>query len=221
MSDLAQRPTTIAIAVASATPGTQRRAKRGASSTIDGHAAAMAASPISAGGSSPKTIVAEAKFEGLSLEGVNQNLVDIKSDDNEVEAISREEEIIKKRKTELITTRQIETRVQRQLKFEDGKVIEDSGPIVSTNTTEDTDRQETVQTEHRTLGDPTTEEEVTKNAAVVDSDGKPVPIGVDASDGGGSQNLVSDTKGGGGLAAIAAATNQRQSVPSWPGPMDC
>nr|XP_029711151.1 uncharacterized protein LOC109422128 [Aedes albopictus] len=196
MSDLVQRPTTIAIA-ASATPGTQRRAKRGASTTIDGHAAA---SPISAGGSSPKTIVAEAKFEGLSLEGVNQNLVDIKSDDNEVEAISREEEIIKKRKTELITTRQIETRVQRQLKFEDGKVIEDSGPIVSTNTTEDTDRQETVQTEHRTLGDPTTEEEVTKNAAVVDSDGKPVPIGVDASDGGGSQNLVSDTKGGGGLA---------------------
>lgn len=60
------------------------------------------------------------------------------------------EEIIKKRKTELITTRQIETRVQRQLKFEDGKVIEDSGPIVSTNTTEDTDRQETVQTEVRT-----------------------------------------------------------------------
>ncbi|KXJ79055.1 hypothetical protein RP20_CCG002683 [Aedes albopictus] len=142
--------------------------------------------------------------------------VDIKSDDNEVEAISREEEIIKKRKTELITTRQIETRVQRQLKFEDGKVIEDSGPIVSTNTTEDTDRQETVQTEHRTLGDPTTEEEVTKNAAVVDSDGKPVPIGVDASDGGGSQNLVSDTKGGGGLAgdstSISSSSNKPKTI---------
>ncbi|XP_062535254.1 uncharacterized protein LOC134204445, partial [Armigeres subalbatus] len=130
--------------------------------------------------------------------------VDIKSDDNEVEPISREEEIIKKRKTELITTRQIETRVQRQLKFEDGKVIEDSGPIVSTNTTEDTDRQETVQTEHRTLGDPT-EEEVTKNAAV-DSDGKPVPIGGGgaAGDGaGGLQNLVSDASGGAGLTTTA------------------
>lgn len=67
--------------------------------------------------------------------------------------MSLSEEIIKKRKTELITTRQIETRVQRQLKFEDGKVIEDSGPIVSTNTTEDTDRQETVQTEVRTRND--------------------------------------------------------------------
>uniref|UniRef100_A0A182UFB4 Uncharacterized protein n=1 Tax=Anopheles melas TaxID=34690 RepID=A0A182UFB4_9DIPT len=72
----------------------------------------------------------------------------------EVEAVNREEEIIKKRKTELTTTRQIETRVKRQLLFEDGKVVEDSGPIVSTNTTEDTDKQETVQTEHRTLGDP-------------------------------------------------------------------
>ncbi|XP_062538235.1 uncharacterized protein LOC134206528 isoform X2 [Armigeres subalbatus] len=186
-----------------ATPGTLRRAKRGASTV-----AGLVASPISEGGgggrSSPKTIVAEAKFEGLTLEGVNQNLVDIKSDDNEVEPISREEEIIKKRKTELITTRQIETRVQRQLKFEDGKVIEDSGPIVSTNTTEDTDRQETVQTEHRTLGDPT-EEEVTKNAAV-DSDGKPVPIGGGgaAGDGaGGLQNLVSDASGGAGLTTMA------------------
>lgn len=42
------------------------------------------------------------------------------------------EEIITKRKTELTTTKQIETRVKRQVKFEDGKVIEDSGPIVST-----------------------------------------------------------------------------------------
>lgn len=33
--------------------------------------------------------------------------------------------------------------------LEDGKVIEDSGPIVSTNTTEDTDKQETETTEVR------------------------------------------------------------------------
>lgn len=63
--------------------------------------------------------------------------------------------------------------------------------------------------QHRTLGDPTTEEEVTKNAAVVDSDGKPVPIGVDASDGGGSQNLVSDTKGGGGLAGDSTSSSNK------------
>lgn len=57
------------------------------------------------------------------------------------------EEWITKRKTELTTTRQIETHVKRQVVFEDGKVIEDSGPIVSTNTTEDTDKQETETTE--------------------------------------------------------------------------
>lgn len=33
------------------------------------------------------------------------------------------------------------------MKLQDGKVIEDSGPIVSTNTTEDTDKQETETTE--------------------------------------------------------------------------
>ncbi|XP_052900896.1 uncharacterized protein LOC128307197 isoform X2 [Anopheles moucheti] len=108
----------------------------------------------------PNAIVSEQRFEGLALEGVSpqhtHNAVEVKTaaDNAEVEAINREEEIIKKRKTELTTTRQIETRVKRQLLFEDGKVVEDSGPIVSTNTTEDTDKQETVQTEHRTLGDP-------------------------------------------------------------------
>ena len=52
-----------------------------------------------------------------------------------------------KKKVELTTTRQIETRVQRQLVLEDGKVVEDSGPIVSTNTTEDTEKQEHKHTE--------------------------------------------------------------------------
>jgi len=37
--------------------------------------------------------------------------------------------------------------VKRNVKLQDGKVIEDSGPIVSTNTTEDTDKQETETTE--------------------------------------------------------------------------
>lgn len=47
-----------------------------------------------------------------------------------------------KKKTELTTTKQIETRVKRQVVLEDGKVVEDSGPIVETNTTEDTNKQE-------------------------------------------------------------------------------
>lgn len=57
------------------------------------------------------------------------------------------EEIITKRTTELTTTKQIETRVKRQVKFEDGKVVEDSGPEISTNTTQDTDKVESEQTE--------------------------------------------------------------------------
>ena len=57
------------------------------------------------------------------------------------------EEVITKRKTELTTTKQIETRIKRQVKFEDGKVIEDSGPMVFTNTTEDVDKVESEQTE--------------------------------------------------------------------------
>ncbi|XP_039959098.1 uncharacterized protein LOC120773947 isoform X1 [Bactrocera tryoni] len=76
------------------------------------------------------------------------------SDECDTEAITKEEEWITKRKTELTTTRQIETRVKRQLVLEDGKVVEDSGPIVSTNTTEDTDKQETETTEKRDLGIP-------------------------------------------------------------------
>lgn len=62
-------------------------------------------------------------------------------------SIHSTEEWITKKKTELTTTRQIETRVKRNVVLEDGKVIEDSGPIVSTNTTEDTDKQETETTE--------------------------------------------------------------------------
>lgn len=58
------------------------------------------------------------------------------------------EEVVTKKKTELTTTRQIETRVKRQVVVdEDGQVVEDSGPIVETNTTEDTDKQESETTE--------------------------------------------------------------------------
>lgn len=84
------------------------------------------------------------------------------------------EEVITKRKTELTTTKQIETRIKRQVKFEDGKVIEDSGPVVSTASkfhscysreqltilnsnfftspaTEDTDKVESEQVEKKTV----------------------------------------------------------------------
>lgn len=51
----------------------------------------------------------------------------------------------------MTNTKQIETRVKRQVVLEDGKVVEDSGPLVTTNTTEDTETQEHHQTEVRLL----------------------------------------------------------------------
>ncbi|XP_060522490.1 serine/arginine repetitive matrix protein 1 isoform X2 [Cylas formicarius] len=68
-------------------------------------------------------------------------------------ATTKEEEWISKKKTEVTNTKQIETRVKRQVVLEDGKVVEDTGPMVTTNTTEDTETQEHHQTEHRKLGD--------------------------------------------------------------------
>ena len=46
----------------------------------------------------------------------------------------------KKKKT--VTTRQIETRVKRQVVLENGEVFADSGPLVTTNTTEDIEQHE-------------------------------------------------------------------------------
>ncbi|XP_050512270.1 uncharacterized protein LOC114328063 isoform X4 [Diabrotica virgifera virgifera] len=68
-------------------------------------------------------------------------------------ATTKEEEWVSKKKTEVTNTKQIETRVKRQVVLEDGKVVEDSGPMVTTNTTEDTETQEHHQTELRKLGD--------------------------------------------------------------------
>ncbi|CAH1110023.1 unnamed protein product [Psylliodes chrysocephalus] len=72
-------------------------------------------------------------------------------------ATTKEEEWVSKKKTEVTNTKQIETRVKRQVVLEDGKVVEDTGPMVTTNTTEDTDTQEHHQTELRKLGDDATD----------------------------------------------------------------
>lgn len=50
----------------------------------------------------------------------------------------------------MTTIKQIETRVKRHVKFEDGKILEDSGPIVEEKTTQDTDKVESEQTEVKT-----------------------------------------------------------------------
>ncbi|KAF5293444.1 hypothetical protein FQA39_LY02929 [Lamprigera yunnana] len=63
------------------------------------------------------------------------------------------EKWVSKKTTEVTNTKQIETRVKRQVVLQDGKVVEDSGPMVTTNTTEETETQEHRHTEHRKLGE--------------------------------------------------------------------
>ncbi len=50
-------------------------------------------------------------------------------------------------------TKQVETRVQRQIIMEDGKVIADSGPQVTTKTKEDQKKEESENTNHKNIGD--------------------------------------------------------------------
>ncbi|XP_011874954.1 PREDICTED: uncharacterized protein LOC105565947 [Vollenhovia emeryi] len=68
-------------------------------------------------------------------------------------ALIKEEEWETRKKKEITTTRQIETRVKRQVVLEDGEVVVDSGPLVTTNTTEDVEQQEHTTQERRTTGD--------------------------------------------------------------------
>ena len=50
-------------------------------------------------------------------------------------------------------TKQVETRVQRQIVMEDGKVIADSGPQITTKTKEDQKKEESENTHHKNTGD--------------------------------------------------------------------
>ncbi|KAG7207424.1 hypothetical protein KM043_009071 [Ampulex compressa] len=68
-------------------------------------------------------------------------------------ALVKEEEWETRKKKEITTTRQIETRVKRQVVLEDGEVVVDSGPLVTTNTTEDVEQQEHTTQERRRTGD--------------------------------------------------------------------
>ncbi|CAA9998139.1 unnamed protein product [Nesidiocoris tenuis] len=61
------------------------------------------------------------------------------------------EEWVTRKKVEVVTKRQIATRVQREVLLEDGKVVQDTGPKVTTTTTEDTHKNESENTEYTLL----------------------------------------------------------------------
>uniref|UniRef100_A0A0K8SDI1 Uncharacterized protein n=1 Tax=Lygus hesperus TaxID=30085 RepID=A0A0K8SDI1_LYGHE len=89
----------------------------------------------------------------FEVESPNNQLV---SPDEQI-AASKEEEWVTRKKVEVVTKRQIATRVQREVLLEDGKVVQDTGPKVTTTTTEDTQKNESENTEHHDLGDGSTE----------------------------------------------------------------
>ncbi|XP_063220795.1 uncharacterized protein LOC134530119 isoform X2 [Bacillus rossius redtenbacheri] len=104
------------------------------------------AAPRPPGASPPLQVVCEARYEAEPPSNIDlRQLVE----HDGAGATTKEEEWVTRKKTELTTTRQIETRVKRQLVLEAGRVVQDSGPVVTTSTTEDTETQESRHTERR------------------------------------------------------------------------
>ena len=63
-----------------------------------------------------------------------------------------EEEWVTKKKVDIVTTKRVERKVQRQIVLEDGRVVEEEVPVVTVDTTEDTQTFQTDQDEERELG---------------------------------------------------------------------
>ncbi|KAI5644305.1 hypothetical protein NE865_03674 [Phthorimaea operculella] len=74
-------------------------------------------------------------------------------------ATTKEEEWVTRKKRDVTTTRQIATRVKRELVLEDGRILKDSGPKISTSVNEDTHTTNFQQTEHRVPEDEPTKDD--------------------------------------------------------------
>ncbi|CAH0715615.1 unnamed protein product, partial [Brenthis ino] len=95
-------------------------------------------------------------------------------------ATTKEEEWVTRKTSEVTTTRQIATRVKRELVLEDGRILSDSGPKISTSVNEDTHTTNFQQTEHRVPEDQRAED----NAELTqENDGKSFEALEDAPDG--------------------------------------
>ncbi|XP_063867225.1 mucin-2-like [Scylla paramamosain] len=71
-------------------------------------------------------------------------------DDGEMYETVKEEEWLTRKKVTTTTTKNIETRTQREVMLEDGEVVGDSGPLVTQDCTENTVTNEVVADEHLT-----------------------------------------------------------------------
>ncbi|XP_052741450.1 uncharacterized protein LOC112047350 [Bicyclus anynana] len=97
-------------------------------------------------------------------------------------ATTKEEEWVTRKTSEVTTTRQIATHVKRELVLEDGRILTDSGPKISTSVNEDTHTTNFQQTEHRVPEDQKGEIEAGKGAVYIEElqdapDGTVAPAG--------------------------------------------
>ncbi|CAH2096271.1 unnamed protein product [Euphydryas editha] len=113
-------------------------------------------------------------------EDFNFNSYNYSAEPGETIATTKEEEWVTRKTSEVTTTRQIATRVKRELVLEDGRILVDSGPKISTSVNEDTHTTNFQQTEHRVPENQKGEE----NAELTEGDGaRPVEALEDAPDG--------------------------------------
>ncbi|KOB79495.1 Uncharacterized protein OBRU01_00151, partial [Operophtera brumata] len=89
----------------------------------------------------------------------NLNRFSYSAEPGDTIATTKEEEWVTKKTSEVTTTRQIATRVKRELVLEDGRLVSDSGPKISTSVNEDTHTTNLQQTEHRAPDDKNRKED--------------------------------------------------------------
>ncbi|GBP64719.1 hypothetical protein EVAR_56751_1 [Eumeta japonica] len=98
---------------------------------------------------------------------------DLTADPGDTIATTKEEEWVTRKKSEVTTTRQIATRVKRELLLEDGRILSDSGPKISTSVNEDTHTTNFQQSEHRV---PEDQQDEGRDALTDQVDGAVGPI---------------------------------------------
>ncbi|XP_028042802.1 serine/arginine repetitive matrix protein 1 isoform X3 [Bombyx mandarina] len=120
-----------------------------------------------------------------------------KAEPGDTIATTKEEEWVTRKTSEVTTTRQIETRVKRELILEDGRILSDSGPKISTSVNEDTHTTNLQQTEHRVP-----EGQNDNSASTTEIDGA---IGAPADEVDGLQTIVGEVSPAGAKVLVSSS----------------
>nr|XP_026492393.1 serine/arginine repetitive matrix protein 1 isoform X1 [Vanessa tameamea] len=128
----------------------------------------------------PQVLLHYTSFKQPDYEDFDINSFSYSAEPGETIATTKEEEWVTRKTSEVTTTRQIATRVKRELVLEDGRILIDSGPKISTSVNEDTHTTNFQQTEHRVPEDQKEDEnELTEG----DEAARPLEALEDAPDG--------------------------------------